>query len=49
MLEAYTENEELQERLAFTATDEYIEQEARSRFGYMKDGEIRFILEESPQ
>lgn len=39
--------EEMQNRLAFTETDDYIAQEARQRFGYMEDGEIRFVLEDS--
>ncbi len=46
VLEAYSEVEELERRLAFTATDEYVEQEARRRFGYLNEGEIRFVLED---
>ncbi len=47
VLEAKAKSEELQRRLAFTETDEYIAQEARQRFGYMEEGEIRFVLEGS--
>jgi len=45
VLEANAHAEELERRLEFTATDAYIEQEARRRFGYMADGEIRFVME----
>lgn len=37
--------EELERKLAFTATDEYVAQEARRRFGYMEEGEIRFVVD----
>ncbi len=46
--EAQAKAEELKNRLAFAETDDYIAQEARQRFGYMVDGEIRFVLEDSP-
>lgn len=39
--------QELERRLSFTATDEYVEQEARQRFGYMAEGEMRFVLDKS--
>jgi cell division protein FtsB len=44
---AYDEEAALKERLAFTATDAFIEQEARRRFGYMAPGEIRFVVDEA--
>lgn len=47
VLDAYEYAQELEMRLAFTATDEYIEQEARERFGYMAENETRYILEPS--
>jgi|GEM_PF-2505116 len=45
VLEAEELASELARKLAFTATDEYVEQEARRRFGYMQEGEIRFVVE----
>ncbi len=42
--QAYIDNEILEGQLSFSDTDEFIEQEARRRFGYMKEGELRFIL-----
>ncbi|MDR0929384.1 MAG: septum formation initiator family protein [Oscillospiraceae bacterium] len=48
VLAAYAEEETLEERLAFTATDAFAEQEARRRFGYMSPGEIRFVVEKAP-
>lgn len=48
VLEAYALVEELERRLAFTDTDDFIRQEARSRFGYMEEGEIRFVVQDDP-
>ncbi|MCL1963743.1 MAG: septum formation initiator family protein [Firmicutes bacterium] len=45
VVEAKAYVEELERRLAFAATDEYVAQEARRRFGYMEEGEIRFIVD----
>lgn len=45
VLDVYARTEALERQLAFTATDEYVAQEARRRFGYLSDGEIRFVLE----
>lgn len=36
------ENAALQHKIDFTYTDEYIEREARSKLGLIKDGEILF-------
>ncbi len=36
------ENAVLQRKIDFTYTDEYIEREARSKLGLIKDGEILF-------
>ena len=36
------ENEELQRRIDFTYTDEYIEREARSKLGLIREDEILF-------
>ncbi|HIQ64036.1 MAG: septum formation initiator family protein [Christensenellales bacterium] len=44
--DAYSQMEELERRLSFTETDEYIEQEARRRFGLINPGEVRFVIEE---
>lgn len=44
VLEAYEHTAELERRLAFMDTDEYIEQEARARYGLLGEGEIRFVL-----
>lgn len=40
-----TELSEKERQLQFTQTDEYVEQQARERFGYIKPGEIRFVPE----
>ena len=44
VLAAYSETEELQRKLEFMDTDEYIEQEARKRDNLLGDREIRFVL-----
>lgn len=44
VLAAYSETEELQRKLEFMDTDEYIEQEARKRYNLLGDREIRFVL-----
>ena len=44
VLAAYSETEELQRKLEFVDTDEYIEQEARKRYNLLGDREIRFVL-----
>ena len=44
VLAAYSETEELQRKLEFMDTDEYIEQEARKRYNLLGDREIRFLL-----
>ena len=44
VLAAYSETEELQRKLEFMDTDEYIEQEARKRYNFLGDREIRFVL-----
>ena len=44
VLAAYSETEELQRKLEFMDTDEYIEQEARKRYNLQGDREIRFVL-----
>lgn len=44
VLTAYSETEELQRKLEFMDTDEYIEQEARKRYNLLGDREIRFVL-----
>ncbi|HIT68529.1 MAG TPA: septum formation initiator family protein [Candidatus Aphodomonas merdavium] len=44
VLEAYSETEELERRIAFMDTDEYIIQEARSRYHLIGQDEIRFVL-----
>lgn len=36
------ENKELNKTLKYVATDTYVEEIARSEFGYLRDGEIRF-------
>ncbi len=35
---------ELADRLELTATDEFIANEARTRYGYLAEGEIRFVV-----
>lgn len=45
VLDAYALTEELEARLRFTETDDYIMQEARRRFGYLAPGETRYVLE----
>ena len=44
VLAAYSETEELQRKLEFMDTDEYIELEARKRYNLLGDREIRFVL-----
>lgn len=44
VLAAYSETEELQRKLEFMDTDEYIEQEARKRYNLLGEREIRFVL-----
>lgn len=44
VLAAYSETEELQRKLEFMDTDEYIEQEARKRYNLLGGREIRFVL-----
>lgn len=44
VLTAYSETEELQRKLEFMDTDEYIEQEARKRYNLLGEREIRFVL-----
>ncbi len=44
---AQDKTKELERRLEFSNTDEYVEQEARRRFGYLGPGEIRFMFEET--
>lgn len=34
----------LEAELAMADTDEYIENQARTRFGYLKPGELRFVI-----
>ncbi len=34
----------LESELAMSGTDEYIENQARTRFGYLKPGELRFVI-----
>ncbi len=34
----------LESELAMADTDEYIENQARTRFGYLKPGELRFVI-----
>lgn len=41
--EALLEVSEKERLLQFSGTDEYIEQQARLRFGYINEGEIRFL------
>lgn len=41
--QANNELADLERRLQFASTEEYIDREARERFGYIKPGEIRFI------
>lgn len=40
---AYEEVNERERMLAFSATDAYIEQQARERFGYIRKDEYRFV------
>ena len=44
VLAAYAANEELQRKLEFMDTDEYIEQEARKRYNLLGENEIRLVL-----
>ena len=44
VLAAYSETEELQRKLEFMDTDEYIEQEARKRYNLLGENEIRLVL-----
>lgn len=46
VLEAYAVTEEMERRIAFMDTDEYIEQEARRRYNLLGKDEIRFVLGE---
>ena len=41
-------NAQLQRTLEFTASEAYLEQLAREQLGYVKDGEILFVEEETP-
>ena len=38
------EEKELRENISLTQTDAFIENEARTRYGYLKPGEIRFVI-----
>lgn len=40
---AEQQNAELERRISFAKTDEYIERTAREKFGLVKPGEIRFV------
>ena len=37
--------DELKRQLAFRGTDEYIARVAKEKFGYIREGEIRFVME----
>ncbi|MEG0767762.1 MAG: septum formation initiator family protein [Clostridia bacterium] len=47
--EAALRKMELERKLAFIQTDSYVQQEARRRFGYLKPGEIRFMVGQTNQ
>ena len=43
--EAQQENEQLEQEVEFTKTDDYIVQKARELLGYVKPGEVKFVEE----
>lgn len=45
--EANNELADLERQLQFASTEEYIDREARERFGYIKPGEVRFIMDDA--
>ena len=45
MIEAKKQVELLQQKLAFHKSDEYVARVAREKFGYMMEGEIRFMFD----
>lgn len=40
---AYAENAELERKISFSKTNEYVERTAREELGLLKPGEIRFV------
>lgn len=43
--EIVAENAALERKIAFSMTDEYIERAARTNFGLLKPGEVRFVAD----
>ncbi len=46
VLDAYSHGAELERRVAFAQTDDYVEQQARSEYGYLEPDTVRLMLKE---